>query len=163
MNTLKSGRPLLCLAIATLALAAAPASAEPRDSDKLAVYYYKPVQVCEEARKADGLTLAEHEQICTHARDLLAGKLNDPETGPQTGYEANFYWHARASLEAQLQGVYGQIDGVLSERVCDQVKAQAAAIDRIDTAAWPDKYGPAIDELHESVSGRLERCRTAFP
>ena len=94
---------------------------------------------------------------------MLAGKLEDTETGPETAYEANFYWHARASLEAQLQGIYRQMDGALSSRVCDQVRAQASAIDRIDPAAWPDEYAPTIEDLHESVSGPLERCRTAFP
>ena len=163
MSRIMTGRRFSQLAAASLALAAAPVAAEPRNSDDLAVYYYQPVQICADARKAEGLQLTDHEQICSHARAMLAGKLEDAETGPETAYEANFYWHARASLEAQLQGIYRQMDGALSSRVCDQVRAQASAIDRIDPAAWPDEYAPTIEDLHESVSGPLERCRTAFP
>lgn len=153
------------IAVAAGFLCAAPtfANAAPRDSDAVSRYYYMPVEICEDARNTAALTLAKKEEICLHAKALLVGKLTDAEAGPQTDYEANFYWHARASLEAQIQGIYREMDAVRSRRVCAQVEAQAAALDKLKPAAWPDEQRSTIDEVRTSVQGPLAQCRTAFP
>ena len=149
--------------LAVLSIAALPASAEPRDPDAAASYYIKPADLCMKARKDETLTLEQRVHFCSLAKEKLTEKFNAPDYAPQSGFERNFYWFARAVVEAQLMGLYGDMDGVRTKRVCERAEAQAAALDRIDQTAWPQKYAEETAKAVDSVKSPLAKCRAEFP
>ncbi|WP_084398392.1 hypothetical protein [Henriciella aquimarina] len=136
---------------------------ETRDPEAAGRYWFQAAEVCIQAGEDTEVTPEEQVKLCSELLNLMKAKFDQPDYAPQSPYEANFYWFARGAIQAQLQGAFGEIDGVRSKRVCERVEAQAAAFAKIDNTAWPQDYRDMADRVNESVEGPLKRCRHEFP
>ena len=146
-------------------LAASPSllSAQDRSFDAAVRYWVQASQICIDARQNEALSTDEKVQVCNAVGAMMDSKASDAEYAPRNDAEANVFWFNRSTIYAMLQGIHGDADGRRSRRVCDMVRMQKAALDKIKDSAWPEqRYRELGENSRQSVKSPYDRCTAEF-
>ncbi len=139
-------------ALAFVALVGTNGSALSADMTPLQAAAFAQYEACSNARNAG---LADYgAQTCIGAeqaiKDLQAANPN------AIYYEDHFLWATLATVQIFIGGAYGQIDGVLSARVCEMSELSWWTTGNIPADS---PFAGFIRDTEASVLSNLTRCR----
>ncbi|MEQ8410722.1 MAG: hypothetical protein RIC51_09585 [Erythrobacter sp.] len=155
---------LLLLVAAPLALSQ-PAFAQERDLGPVINFWTKLAVLCLEAKDDESLALAERLKACDMVAEAMDRSFADPDTAPRNQAEANVFWTRRSSVHSFKGSLMGQIDGVRSRRVCEQVQRQWETLLKVRPEAYPAQYRELAESdgrVKASASRLWNKCREEF-
>ena len=155
----------LVLTVAALVAFSQPAFAQERPLGAVINYWTKLAMICIDARKDDSLALSERQTACDMVAKVMDRSFADPDKAPRNQAEANVFWSRRSAVHSLKGSLMGEIDGVRSRRVCEQVQRQWEALLKVRPEAYPAEYrelAESHERVKQSAAGPWNKCREEF-